>query len=56
MLQEKYDATRQASAEGGINEEPVRVIVRAAEKKPATATAEQVVSRRWAWWTGRTPA
>jgi hypothetical protein len=41
LLQEKYDATREAFAGGQINEDQVQVIVRAAEKMPAAATPEQ---------------
>lgn len=41
MLRERYDATREAFANGGINEDQVRVIVRAAERMPARATADQ---------------
>jgi hypothetical protein len=41
LLQERYDATREAFAGGHINEDQVRVIVRAAEKMPEAATAAQ---------------
>lgn len=41
LLQERYDATREAFASGRINEDQVRVIVRAAERMPAAATPEQ---------------
>jgi hypothetical protein len=41
MLAERYDATRQAFADGGINEAQARVIVRAAEMLPAQASDEQ---------------
>jgi hypothetical protein len=41
LLQERYAATRQAFAAGGINEAQVRVIVRAAEKMPDRVTDEQ---------------
>jgi hypothetical protein len=41
MLRERYDATREAFAAGGINEAQARVIVRAAEKLPDSVTDEQ---------------
>jgi hypothetical protein len=41
LLQERYAATREAFAAGGINEAQVRVIVRAAEKMPDRVTDEQ---------------
>lgn len=41
LLREKYAATREAFAAGGINEAQVRVIVRAAEKIPAEVTQEE---------------
>lgn len=41
LLAQKYDATRAAFAAGRLNEEQVRVIVRAAEKMPEAATPEQ---------------
>jgi hypothetical protein len=41
LLRDKYDATREAFASGRINEEQMRVIVRAAEKLPAEVTDEQ---------------
>jgi hypothetical protein len=41
LLQSKYHLTREAFADGGINEDQVRAIVRAAEKMPERATQEQ---------------
>lgn len=41
LLREKYDATRTAFAAGRINEEQMRLIVRAAEKLPEKVTNEQ---------------
>lgn len=41
MLEERYDATRRAFADGGINEAQTRVIVRAAEMLPAQVTDER---------------
>jgi hypothetical protein len=41
LLQERYAATREAFAAGGINEAQVRVIVGAAEKMPDRVTEEQ---------------
>ncbi len=41
LLAEKYEATREAFARGAVNEAQVRIIVTAAEKMPARATAEQ---------------
>jgi hypothetical protein len=41
LLMERYAATREAFAAGGINEAQVRVIVRAAEKMPDRVTDEQ---------------
>ena len=42
LLRDKYDATREAFAAGGINEAQARVIVRAAEDIPDGVTPEQV--------------
>jgi len=41
LLEDRYDATREAFAAGGINEAQVRVIVRAAEDLPAGVTDAQ---------------
>jgi hypothetical protein len=41
LLRDKYDATREAFADGGINEAQARVIVKAAELLPAKVTDEQ---------------
>ncbi len=41
VLNEKYHATREAFADGGIELDQVKAIVRAAEKIPAAATAEE---------------
>jgi len=41
MLQERYAATREAFADGGITEAQARVIVRAAERLPTEVTPEQ---------------
>jgi hypothetical protein len=41
LLEERYDATREAFAAGGINEAQARVIVQAAEKLPVGVTDEQ---------------
>lgn len=41
LLESKYDATRRAFARGQIDEDQVRVIVRAAEKLPDLVTDEQ---------------
>ncbi|HET7385040.1 MAG TPA: DUF222 domain-containing protein [Nocardioidaceae bacterium] len=41
MLKEKYDLTREAFAEGGINEAQARVIVKAAEQMPDGADPEE---------------
>jgi hypothetical protein len=41
LLEERYDATREAFAAGGINEAQARVIVQAGEKLPAGVTDEQ---------------
>ena len=41
LLRDKYDATREAFAAGGINEAQVRVIVRAAEDLPDGVTEQQ---------------
>ena len=41
LLRERYDATRKAFAAGRINEEQMRVIVRAAERLPEKVTDEQ---------------
>lgn len=41
MLQERYDATREAFADGGINEAQTRAIVRAAESMPESVTDDQ---------------
>jgi hypothetical protein len=41
LLAETYDATREAFADGGINEAQARVIVRAAEQLPASVTSQQ---------------
>ena len=41
MLEEKYHATREAFADGGINEAQARVIVQAAERMPASVSEEQ---------------
>lgn len=41
LLEERYDATREAFADGGINEAQARVIVAAAEKLPTGVTEEQ---------------
>jgi hypothetical protein len=41
LLREKYDATREAFADGGIEQAQARAIVRAAEKIPAAATADE---------------
>lgn len=41
LLRERYAATREAFADGGINEDQVRVIVRAAERMPERVTPEQ---------------
>lgn len=40
-LQETYHATREALADGGINEDQARVVVRAAERLPDDVTPEQ---------------
>lgn len=40
LLEEKYDATRRAFADGGIDEAQVRVIVQAAERLPAAISDE----------------
>lgn len=42
LLAERFHATRDAFASGGINEAQVRVIVRAAVRIPAVVTTEQV--------------
>ena len=41
LLNEKYHATREAFADGGIELDQVKAIVRAAEKIPAAATEEE---------------
>lgn len=41
LLRDKYDATREAFADGGIDVDQASVIVRAAEKIPAAATDEE---------------
>jgi hypothetical protein len=41
LLEERYDATREAFAEGAINEAQTRVIVEAAERLPAEVTEEE---------------
>lgn len=41
LLKDRYHATRDAFADGGINEAQARVIVKCAEKMPARATPEQ---------------
>jgi hypothetical protein len=41
LLAEKYAATREAFAAGGINQAQARVIVRAAERLPADVTADE---------------
>jgi hypothetical protein len=41
LLNEKYHATREAFADGGIELDQVKAIVRAAEKMPAGATEEE---------------
>jgi hypothetical protein len=41
LLQDRYNATREAFAAGGINQAQARVIVRAAEQLPKTVTDEQ---------------
>jgi hypothetical protein len=41
LLHDKYDATREAFAEGGINEAQARIIVRAGERLPRVVTDEQ---------------
>lgn len=44
LLRSKYDATREAFADGGINEAQARVIVRASEDLPAAVTRDQRVA------------
>jgi hypothetical protein len=41
LLEDRYHATREAFAAGGINEAQARVIVRAAERLPKTVSEEQ---------------
>ncbi len=41
LLHERYDATREAFAAGGINQAQARVIVRAAERLPKTVTDQE---------------
>jgi len=41
LLRDKYDATREAFAAGGINEAQVRVIAQAAEKLPKSVTDDE---------------
>ncbi len=52
LLQEKYVATREAFATGGLRVEQVRVVVNAAEQAPAEATPEQVAQAE-AWLVGK---
>ncbi len=48
LLQEKYDATREAFAAGALRIDQVRVIVNAAEQAPVEATTAQVgLAERW---------
>lgn len=44
LLRSKYDATREAFAAGGINQDQARVIVRAAEDLPAAVTRDQAIA------------
>ena len=44
LLRAKYDATREAFAAGGINQDQARVIVRAGEDLPAAVTREQRIA------------
>ncbi len=44
LLEERYHLTREAFAEGQVNEAQARVIVTAAQRLPAAATREQVVA------------